>query len=191
MIVKPIPTKYRNVLFRSKLEARWAEFLDRLQIKWNYEVEGYELGNGERYLPDFFLSEQDTFLEVKGPMTPGLLKIYTMYEKTQKVEESTDDDDKDIEALLEEMPANAHDLFIIGKPDGYFEVLGACSSELVECSECGRYYFANGYTPYPPCIFCDRPQYDSYDEKTNSYCKDKPIVHLGESNHRLWPGYRA
>lgn len=191
MIVKPIPTKYRNVLFRSKLEARWAEFLDRLKIKWNYEVEGYDLGNGERYLPDFFLHEQNSFLEVKGPMTPGLMKIYAMYEGTRKEEEPEDDDGKDIETLLEKMPPISHNLFIVGKPDGCFEILGACASELVECTECNRYYFANGCAPYPPCIFCDRPQYDSYNEETNSYSKDKPITHLGENKHPLWPDYRA
>ena len=47
-----IPAWYRNTLFRSHLEARWAIFLDRLEIRWEYEPQGFDL-DGTRYLPDF------------------------------------------------------------------------------------------------------------------------------------------
>lgn len=52
--MKAIPTTYRGTLFRSKLEAQWAEFFDMNGVKWLYEVQGYEFG-GVRYLPDFLL----------------------------------------------------------------------------------------------------------------------------------------
>ena len=55
MAMRPIQTLYRGYKFRSRLEARWAVFLDALKIKWEYELEGYHLSNGEMYLPDFFL----------------------------------------------------------------------------------------------------------------------------------------
>lgn len=53
--VLPIPTVYNGYRFRSRTEARWAVFLDMLSIRWEYEAEGYQFGNGVRYLPDFWL----------------------------------------------------------------------------------------------------------------------------------------
>lgn len=51
---KPIQTRYAGCHFRSRLEARYAVFFDRLGIQWEYEPEGYETPYG-RYLPDFLL----------------------------------------------------------------------------------------------------------------------------------------
>ena len=53
--IKAIETVYRGYRFRSRLEARWAVFFDALNITWEYEPEGFELSNGDRYLPDFRL----------------------------------------------------------------------------------------------------------------------------------------
>ena len=53
-MIHPIPTTYRGVTFRSRLEARWAVFFDALGIEWHYEHEGYQLPSGW-YLPDFWL----------------------------------------------------------------------------------------------------------------------------------------
>lgn len=63
----PIETRYRGYRFRSRLEARWAVFLDALGERWEYEPQGYRLDD-EFYLPDFWLPERKAFLEVK-PMT--------------------------------------------------------------------------------------------------------------------------
>ena len=64
--IKVIATKYKGILFRSRLEARWAVFMDNLGIEWCYEFEGYDM-NGIYYLPDFWLPTFDggSFLEVK------------------------------------------------------------------------------------------------------------------------------
>lgn len=51
--IKPIETHYNGYRFRSRLEARWAVFFDVAGISYEYEPEGFELGNGIRYLPDF------------------------------------------------------------------------------------------------------------------------------------------
>jgi len=64
-MIKPIPTKYKEYQFRSRLEARWAVFFDKSGIKWDYEIEGYDI-NGVWYLPDFYLEEFDCFIETKG-----------------------------------------------------------------------------------------------------------------------------
>ncbi len=53
MEIKPIETIYNGYHFRSRLEARWAVFFDALGIEWEYEPEGFDLGGGVYYLPDF------------------------------------------------------------------------------------------------------------------------------------------
>ncbi len=65
--MKAIETKYRGCRFRSRLEARWAVFFDALKIRWEYEVEGFELNDGSWYLPDFWLPTfgGGMFVEVK------------------------------------------------------------------------------------------------------------------------------
>lgn len=53
MTIKAIETEYNGYKFRSRTEAKWAVFFDALGVDYEYEPEGYELPNGERYLPDF------------------------------------------------------------------------------------------------------------------------------------------
>lgn len=64
--MKAIQTKYKGYHFRSRLEARWAVFFDALGLKWEYEPEGFDLGGGVRYLPDFWLPDLDMWVEVKA-----------------------------------------------------------------------------------------------------------------------------
>jgi hypothetical protein len=63
--IKPIETEYKGILFRSRLEARWAVFMDFLLVRWYYEHEGFELSDGSKYLPDFFLPDVGAYIEVK------------------------------------------------------------------------------------------------------------------------------
>lgn len=71
-MIKSIETTYKGCRFRSRLEARWAVFFDSLKLQWEYEKEGYELADGARYLPDFWLPSMDCFFEVKGAPTTNL-----------------------------------------------------------------------------------------------------------------------
>ena len=68
MEIKAIETVYGGYRFRSRLEARWAVFFDALGIKYEYEKEGFDLGELGWYLPDFFLPESRWFIEVKGSL---------------------------------------------------------------------------------------------------------------------------
>lgn len=68
MKIKPIETIYNGYRFRSRLEARWAVFFDEANIKYEYEVNGFEnKETGEKYLPDFYLPDYDWYVEVKAP----------------------------------------------------------------------------------------------------------------------------
>jgi hypothetical protein len=70
---RAIETNYKGYRFRSRLEARWAVFFDAMRIEWMYEPEGFESttadGGGVRYLPDFYLPQSGTWVEVKGKWT--------------------------------------------------------------------------------------------------------------------------
>lgn len=61
-----IETVYDGYRFRSRTEARWAVFFNALGIRYEYEKEGYDLPQGIRYLPDFWLPDLDCWVEIKG-----------------------------------------------------------------------------------------------------------------------------
>lgn len=63
--LKAIETRYKGFRFRSRLEARYAVLFDDLDIKWEYEKEGFNLPSG-RYLPDFWLPVDRWWVEIKG-----------------------------------------------------------------------------------------------------------------------------
>jgi len=67
-VIKAIDTKYKGYKFRSRLEARFAVFLDALDIKWDYEIEGFNLPSTGLYLPDFFLHKNGLCGYYKGPL---------------------------------------------------------------------------------------------------------------------------
>lgn len=64
-MIKSIDTLYNGNYFRSRMEARWAVFFDEAGIKYQYEPEGFDLGNGLKYLPDFYLPDFSCYAEVK------------------------------------------------------------------------------------------------------------------------------
>ncbi len=67
--IKAKPTNYKNILFRSRLEAKWAIFFDELGIKWKYEPKYDDVeyrGFLIQYKPDFYLPDHDLWIEVKA-----------------------------------------------------------------------------------------------------------------------------
>ena len=64
--MKSIQTRYKGYHFRSRLEARWAVYFDAIGWEWLYESEGFDLGDGDFYLPDFYLPECNLWVEVKS-----------------------------------------------------------------------------------------------------------------------------
>lgn len=80
--LKALETRYNGYLFRSRLEARWAVFMDNLNVKYQYEPEGYDLGDGIWYLPDFWLPTFNggCYLEVKPTKLTAI-----EFEKTKRL----------------------------------------------------------------------------------------------------------
>lgn len=66
MTARAIETKYKDYRFRSRTEAKWAIFFDAMGIEWEYEPEGYDLGEAGWYLPDFWLPYFKMWVEIKG-----------------------------------------------------------------------------------------------------------------------------
>lgn len=72
--IRAIETCYKGYRFRSRLEARWAVFMDTIRVEYRYEPEGFELGTC-RYLPDFLLPDLDLWLEIKPALTADDLAV--------------------------------------------------------------------------------------------------------------------
>lgn len=65
------PTKYKEVLYRSRLEAKWAVFFDEMSIRYEYEPGVYTVPMGGyfvRYRPDFALLNIRTQQSVRQPL---------------------------------------------------------------------------------------------------------------------------
>ena len=65
MPIKPIETRAYGHRFRSRLEARWAVAFTEAAIEWQYEPDGFDLGDAGFYLPDFWLPQVNMWAEVK------------------------------------------------------------------------------------------------------------------------------
>lgn len=74
------PTEYKGLVFRSKLEVRWAFFFDCLKVKWEYESIIYRLRpslifpSGKSYLPDFDLGFCTAEVKPTNPVGEELAK---------------------------------------------------------------------------------------------------------------------
>ena len=80
MTIEAVPTWYGGTTFRSRLEANWAATLDRWAIRWEYEPETITLPSGTVYIPDFWLPELRTWIEVKGTGVPRVEKAIELGE---------------------------------------------------------------------------------------------------------------
>lgn len=58
---------YKGYQMASRLECRWAMFWDAVGCSWEYEPMAFQLKT-VRYLPDFYLPEQQCWVEIKGTL---------------------------------------------------------------------------------------------------------------------------
>lgn len=76
-------TKYKDINFRSALEARTAVVLDKLKIVWKYEIQNFILESGQSYLPDFFIGKK-LLIECKGLINKEELDFHSRVAKELK-----------------------------------------------------------------------------------------------------------
>ena len=67
-VFKPFWGKYQNINMRSGWEIGYAKYLNKNNIKWEYEPKTFDLGN-TTYTPDFYLPESNGYIEIKGYLT--------------------------------------------------------------------------------------------------------------------------
>lgn len=83
MKIKVIENEYKGYKFRSRLEARWAVFFEEMGFEWRY----LKPKKVEAYLPDFFLPERNTWIEIsqKTPKAEDLRKYEAFAERQLKI----------------------------------------------------------------------------------------------------------
>jgi hypothetical protein len=64
-------TAHRGVLYRSRLAAQWAAFLDALRVEHSYRPKTFRLAATTPFTPDFWLPQLNTWLIVK-PADPAV-----------------------------------------------------------------------------------------------------------------------
>lgn len=130
--MKAIETLYKGYKFRSRLEARWAVFFDNAGISYLYEPQGFVLRDGTNYLPDFYLNELKTWVEVKGVLDS---------KSAHKIELFAEDlpDDQRL-WVVSDIP-NPDD---VAEVNSWFYRAGGCMWDM---------HFNNGFDqPYLPCV---------------------------------------
>lgn len=94
VMIKAIETRYAGYRFRSRLEARWAVFFNVLEMDWEYEPQGYEVGTARgriKYLPDFWLEDSGQWAEVKGYLdTDGMVRLHALASVIARCSEGND-----------------------------------------------------------------------------------------------------
>ncbi len=83
--ISAIPTRFRGVDFRSRLEAKWACMFDLLGLAWTYE--SIDL---QAYIPDFLVESQIwSTPQVRGPVLVEVRPIYTADQYRDPIEKIT------------------------------------------------------------------------------------------------------
>lgn len=65
----PIPSTYRNIEFKSRMEAQFACLLDHMGLQWTYEPFSLVLPDGVAYTPDFLITyglKKQSIVETRG-----------------------------------------------------------------------------------------------------------------------------
>ena len=86
----PRQTIYRDIIFRSRLEAKWAAMMDLIGIGFEYEPRRFKTDLGY-YLPDFWLPEIGAWLELKPDTDAG-----PTIEERRKAQSVADQDHKPV-----------------------------------------------------------------------------------------------
>lgn len=81
--------KGQKMFFRSRWELVFAiDFLEKSNLKWEYEPKSFTLSDGSKYTPDFYIEDDGVWVEVKGYDKSGSSKRFFAF-REQYPEENT------------------------------------------------------------------------------------------------------
>lgn len=113
-----------TVSMRSTWEAAYAEHLDQLGTRWEYEPKTFVLADGRAYTPDFHLTDENLWVEVKGWLRPE--------HKTRMERWKKDNPDERLlladKTYLQSLGIDLKKKWITSKPK-------------FECLECGKLFY--------------------------------------------------
>jgi len=133
--IVPIETRYDGCRFRSRLEARWAVFMNTLGWKWDYEPQGFHLDKGA-YLPDFWVETIHRWVEIKPPNPPDVA-----YELLQQLSDGTGKH----AMLIAGDPWPEHHSVTLFRPGGPSEYeLNTYSEGFCDCRKCDGGIWVSG-----------------------------------------------
>lgn len=150
MSISPIETRYRGYRFRSRLEARWAVFFDRCGIQYDYERQGFDLGDGIRHLPDFYLPDQSERLHgtqgMWAEVRPRELRDERIQEACSRLATATNQRVALIDFYADHLPWSGGLL--------YYPKIGQAtySASWYRCPECRALHLCE--PPWLRCLWC-------------------------------------
>ncbi len=113
--IPPIETKYKDIIFRSRLEARWAIFFDEMKIEYKYEPGSFQVPFGNftmKYFPDFVLTNVKSSMQFDQPLyveVKGRTRYEDIYENDRRKFESFAQDHSLL--VLGSLPFKVEDVF--------------------------------------------------------------------------------
>ena len=151
MVIKAVPTEFRGTKYRSRLEAEWARWLHERKVNYQYESRRFKLELGIWYLPDFYLPEARTYIEVKG----GMERLHKPYQLAQQLKRECSG----------KWPEEGTMLLLAG-PVGTFyntEATYFKGFTLIHCPNCTFNSIVTNYEPQK-CRFCGSTKVETRDD---------------------------
>jgi len=89
---------YKKIWMRSSWETIFAKWLDKQGIKWFYEFKTFDLGDCT-YTPDFYLPENDIYIEVKGFWRDDAKKKFKLFKQKYNKEKIKIIDKQELQSI--------------------------------------------------------------------------------------------
>jgi len=166
--VNAIPTVFKGIRLKSRLEADFAYLIENLGYKWLYEPQSYLLDNGYHYLPDFYVPELKLFIECRGyESIKGQSQIDVFAEMVARGEIGPDlikrhPIPQGCEFSYSDVYNDYLDYLVIGPNDCIFYectarygVSKSDDATICECDSCKHWFFAGTSGSYQ-CRHCGR-----------------------------------
>ncbi|MCK9495237.1 MAG: hypothetical protein M0R75_07040 [Dehalococcoidia bacterium] len=192
MNIRPIETTWNGRRFRSRLEARWAVFFDSLGVRYEYEPEGFDMGEHGWYLPDFWLPHIETWVEIKpaGESLDDWPEHPVFDAKAAQMELAVEEDGHQVvpRSLDTRNPVDDEFVLIKGEPwtsgDGTYPTLDYSYNAFV---------FGDCYYRWCECPVCGAIgiEFEGRSERIPCGCQDRGGKSYNAHSPRLMTAYRA